>query len=96
MSAFDPLRTLRTCGTIGRMLEPCCSMMRSYGRDHYKGVPESELPDALIEVHRTAGAALLRTQTGEYDCFIHYCPWCGTRIGKEAYELLHSGFNPFD
>ena len=34
------------------MLEPCCAMMRMYGRDHYKGVPESELPDAVIEVYR--------------------------------------------
>ena len=71
-------------------------MMRSYGRDHYKGVPEADLPDALIEKHPKAGAAMLLTQSGRFDCFIQFCPWCGTRIGKEAQELVRSGFNPFE
>ena len=71
-------------------------MMRSYGRDHYKGVPEADLPDALIEMHPKAGAAMLLTQSGRFDCVIQFCPWCGTRIGKEAQELVRSGFNPFE
>ena len=78
------------------MLNPCCDEMQSKGRDHYKGVPESELPDALVELHPAAGAAMLLTPSGRFDCFIHFCPWCGTRIGKEGQELIHSGFNPFD
>lgn len=78
------------------MLNPCCDEMRCKGRDHYKGVPESEMPDALVELHPTVGAALLLTPTGRFDCFIQFCPWCGTRIGKEAQELARSGFNPFE
>lgn len=78
------------------MLNPCCDKMRSRGRDHYKGVPESDLPDALIELHPKAGAAMLLTPSGEYDCFIQFCPCCGKRIGKKPQELIHSGFNPFD
>lgn len=77
------------------MLEACCAMMRGYGRDHYKGVPERDLPDALVERHPAVGAALLLTPTGRFDCFIQYCPWCGSRIGKERHELPE-GFNPFD
>jgi len=75
------------------MLKACCDEMRSKGRDHYKGVPESELPDALVELHPSARAAMLRTPRG-FTCFIQFCPWCGTRIGREAQELVHSGFNP--
>jgi hypothetical protein len=78
------------------MLNPCCDEMRCRGRDHYKGVPESDLPDALIELHPAEEAAMLLTPTGRFDCFIQFCPWCGKRIGKDAQELVRSGFNPFD
>jgi hypothetical protein len=29
------------------MIDACCAMMRFYGRDRYKGVPEADQPDAL-------------------------------------------------
>lgn len=39
---------------------------------------------------------MLLTSSGRYDCFIQFCPWCGTRIGKETQELVYFGFNPFE
>ena len=77
------------------MLNSCCDQMRSKGRDHYKGVPESDLPDALVELHPAVGAAMMLTPSGRFDCFIQYCPWCGAHIGKEPHELP-KGFNPFE
>lgn len=69
------------------MIDACCDTMRFFGRDHYQGVPEAEMPDALIEFHRDAGKAFLRTGRGEFDTYIFYCPWCGARIGKHPSEL---------
>jgi hypothetical protein len=77
------------------VIDPCCDMMEMLGRDHYRGVPESELPSALIEIHGRAGAALLRTESGEFDTFIYFCPWCAKRIGKDPSELP-LGFDPTD
>jgi len=39
---------------------------------------------------------MLLTPTGRFDCFIQFCPWCGKRTGKEAQDLVCSGFDPFD
>lgn len=64
------------------MREPCCAVMGFYGRDYHKGAPDSDLPDALIELHRDTGAAMLRTPAGRCDLSIQFCPWCGARIGN--------------
>jgi hypothetical protein len=62
------------------MIAPCCQMMKLYGRDFYKDVPEADLPDAIIEVDNERGVAMLQTQPGFFDLAIQYCPWCGARI----------------
>lgn len=46
------------------MIDPCCQAMRNHGRDHYKEVPESDLPDALIEVDRARGMYAILVGTG--------------------------------
>ena len=76
------------------MIDPCCDMMRSYGRNRFKGVSETDLPDALVQVDRNANAAMLLTPSGRFDMFIQHCPWCGAHIGKRPDELR--GYNPFD
>jgi hypothetical protein len=65
--------------------------MRGWGRDRYKGVPESELPDAIVEIDRKSGTACVRSSySNAFDTLIYFCPWCGARIGKhpedEAFE----------
>ena len=69
------------------MLDACCEMMRANGRGHYEGVPQTDLPKALVEWHRDTGAVMLLTPTGLFDCFIQFCPWCGTSIGKYPSDL---------
>lgn len=57
--------------------------MASFGRDRHKGVPEDELPDAIVEIDRKSGTAYVRpTYSNAFDMLIYFCPWCGTRIGK--------------
>jgi hypothetical protein len=60
--------------------------MRFYGRDRYKGVPESDLPDALVEVDRAARKAFLLTSSG-FALSIQNCPWCGASIADVAHPL---------
>ena len=69
--------------------------MGLYGRDHYRGVPESDLPDAMVEIRRQTGVAILKTEKGCFDMVIHFCPWCGARIGKRRDELPR-GTDPFN
>ena len=69
------------------MLDACCEMMRANGRDYCEGVPETDLPDALFEWHRDIGAVMLLTRSGQFDCFIQFCPWCGEQIGKHPHDL---------
>lgn len=68
--------------------------MRSFGRDHYKSVPESDLPDALIEIYRNSGTAALFAPYGAVA--IQFSPWCGSRIGKDANALIAQDRNPFE
>jgi hypothetical protein len=63
------------------MLEACCDMMRSYGRDHFKGVPESDLPDAIIEVHRDENRWMMAYRDQGFTMEIQHCPWCGAQLG---------------
>src|SRR3954453_19122707 len=90
-AGFPPIADIRLLCDLRPMIDPCCEMMRSYGRDRYKGVPEAELPEALIQVDRDADAAMLLTPSGRYEMFIQHCPWCGARIGKQPHELR--GYN---
>jgi hypothetical protein len=55
-------------------------MMRLYGRDHYKGVPESDLPDAIIEVHGDENRWMMAYRDQGFSMEIHYCPWCGAHL----------------
>jgi hypothetical protein len=89
----DPLRPFRSSGMLHAMIDPCCLMMKLYGRDHYSGVPENELPDAIIERHPAVGAALLLMPSGRYEMYIQHCPWCGARVGKDRQDLP-TGFDP--
>lgn len=72
------------------MRKPCCAVMGFYGREVHKGAPESDLPDALIDLHRDTGAAMLRTPAGRCDLSIHFCPWCGARISDMPTSSGHS------
>jgi hypothetical protein len=90
---FPPIADIGASWDDSSMIDPCCLMMRLYGRDHYRGVPESDLPDAMIEIHRDVGAAMLKTTSDHFDMFIQYCPWCGAGIGKTR-DQLPKDFNP--
>ena len=62
------------------MLVPCCEMMRVYGRDYLPGVPESDRPDALVEVWPDSGGAVMHAHHG-HSVWIYHCPWCGSSLG---------------
>jgi hypothetical protein len=86
MSAFHPLPTWARYATTGIMIDPCCPMMSSVACECDAEASDRDLAFAVIEIHRKAGAALLINGTGA-DLLIQYCPWCGSRVGKDAREL---------
>jgi len=65
------------------MIDPCCGMMASYGRDRYAGAPESDLSDALIEVDRQDHRVMLLLAERQSMIRIHFCPWCGAALDKD-------------
>ncbi len=65
------------------MIDPCCGNMQFLGRDRFAGIPESDLPDAIVEIDRKSGTAWVRpTFSDDFNTLIYHCPWCGARIGK--------------
>jgi hypothetical protein len=65
------------------MIDPCCGMMSFYGRDHYSGVPEAELPDAIIEHFREEGRWRMDYRGEGFLMEIYHCPWCGVALAGD-------------
>lgn len=66
----------------------CCTMLELNARRHYPGVPESDQPDAIVEYQEDGPMGgpvwLLKTDGVAFNCFIAFCPWCGTKLSTLA------------